>query len=89
MKSAVLVFLVVSSLAQAGTRLFTYGPGGQLLSESEAAIRAGGSAYVSRDALFGATAASVMDARGAMHQVLWISADDPELGVAIVWIGFQ
>lgn len=89
MKSAVLAFLVVSSLAQAGTRLFTYGPGGQLLSESEAAIRAGGIAYVSRDALFGAAAASVIDALGAMHQVVWITGDDPELGVAIVWIGLQ
>ncbi|MBA3973944.1 MAG: hypothetical protein C0504_06965 [Candidatus Solibacter sp.] len=89
MKSAVLAMLAVSSLAQADTRLFTYGPDGRLLSESEAAIRAGGIAYVSRDALFGAAAASIRDERNAWHQVVWITADDAELGVAIVWIGLQ
>lgn len=79
----------MSALAQADTRLLTYGPGGQLLSESEAAIRAGGIAYVGRDALFGAATASIRDERGAWHQVLWVTADDAELGVAIVWIGLQ
>lgn len=89
MKSAVLALIFVSCLAQAGTRLLTYGPAGQLLSESEAAIRTGGAAYVSRDALLGASAASVLDSRGALHPVIWILGDDPELGVAIVWIGLQ
>ena len=69
---AVLALLALSGLAQAGARLFTYGPGGQLLSESEAAIRPGGAAYVSRDVLLGAAAASIRDSRGALHPVVWV-----------------
>lgn len=89
MKSAVLALLVVSGLAQAGTRLLSFSPDGRLISESEAAIRPGGAAYVSRDALLGASAASIQDLHGALHPVVWILGDDAELGVAIVWIGLQ
>lgn len=89
MKFVVTALCFVCALAQAGPRLLTFGPAGQLLSESEAAIRPGGIAYVSRDALLGASAASVEDDRGALHQVVWVAGDDAELGVAIVWIGLQ
>ncbi len=89
MKAVFAAMLLACPLAQAAPKLLTFDGSGRLLTITEAAIRAGGLAYVSRDALYGASAASVEDERGALHQVVWVTGDDVELGIAVVWIGLQ
>ena len=89
MKAVFAALLLACPLAQAAPRLLTFDGSGRLLTITEAAIRPEGAAYVSRDALYGAAAASVEDDRGALHQVLWVTGDDVEIGVAVVWIGLQ
>jgi hypothetical protein len=89
MKAALTAILVFCGLAQADPKLLTFDKTGRLISQTEAAIRTGGVAYVSRDALYGAASGLVEDGRGGMHPVLWVTADDVETGVAAVWIGLQ
>ncbi len=89
MKAVLAVLLLSCGLAQAAPKLLTFDGSGRLLTITEAAIRAAGVAYVSRDALYGASSASVEDERGVLHQVLWVTGDDTEIGVAVVWIGLQ
>jgi tetratricopeptide (TPR) repeat protein len=69
--------------------LLTFDGQGNLLRQGAAVIRRGGYAYVSRDALRGASSALVKDDRDAIHPVLWVTGDDPDAGVAEVWIGAQ
>jgi tetratricopeptide (TPR) repeat protein len=69
--------------------LLTYDAQGKLLGQGAAAIRPGGYAFVSRELLRGASTGLVKDDRDAIHPVLWVTSDDPDAGVAEVWIGNQ
>ena len=89
MKAVFAALVLACGLSDAAPRLLTFDGAGRLLTITEAAIRPGGFAYVSRDALYGASAASVEDERGVLHQVVWVTGDNVEIGVAVVWIGLQ
>lgn len=69
--------------------LLTYDSSGALRSASPAAAREAGFLLVSRADLLGAASAAVLDSRGAIHPVLWVSGDDPDAGVAEVFVGYQ
>ncbi|MBI5283250.1 MAG: tetratricopeptide repeat protein [Candidatus Solibacter usitatus] len=74
---------------RAETVLLAHDAKGALLRQAPAVLRAGGLALVGREALFGASSASIIDADGRMHPVLWISAEDADAGVVEVFVGAQ
>ena len=85
---ACLLLLAVASL-RAETLLLTHDSQGNLLSQSAAILRRSGYALVSRDPLYGAASAAILDESGRLQPVLWISADDADAGVAEVFLGVQ
>jgi len=89
MRGVAAILLAASGLPAAGQSLLTYDRSGGLIAQTEAAVRAGGSAYVSREALYGAASAMVIEAGGRLHPVLWVTGEDTDIGVARVWIGMQ
>lgn len=89
MKGAVALLLAAAVSPVAGQSLLTYDNSGALISQTEAALRPGGMAYVSREALYGAASAIVIEAGGRLHPVLWVTGDEPDIAVARVWIGLQ
>jgi hypothetical protein len=72
-----------------GAELLTYDAAGSLRSVTPALPREAGYALVSREALAGAASAAVIDDHGRLNPVLWISGDDPDAGVAEVFLGLQ
>ncbi|HEY3440582.1 MAG TPA: tetratricopeptide repeat protein [Paludibaculum sp.] len=80
--------LVVCSL-HAETVLLTHDSKGTLLKTAHAVLRKGGYVLAPREALFGAVSAQVIDDKGAMHAVLWISAEDADSGVVELFVGAQ
>jgi tetratricopeptide (TPR) repeat protein len=72
-----------------GAELLTFDAAGTLRGVSPALPREAGYALVSREALAGAASAAVIDTRGGLNPVLWISGDDPDAGVAEVFLGLQ
>lgn len=72
-----------------GADLLTWDADGTLRGVTAALAREAGYALVSRDALAGAASAAVLDGRGGLNPVLWVSGDDPDAGVAEVFLGFQ
>lgn len=89
MKGVVALLLAAAVPPVAGQSLLTYDSSGALISHTEAAMRPGGIAYVSREALYGAAAATVIGTDGGLHPVLWVTGDEPDIAVARVWIGLQ
>ena len=87
MRFGLLALLCAGGLA--GADLLTYDSSGSLLGVSAAVPRAAGYLLVERQALRGAAAAAVLDEGGTLHPVLWISGDDPDAGVAEVFVGLQ
>lgn len=75
--------------AQAESRLLVHNERGELLREAPVVFRNGGAALVSREALYGAASAAILDGQGGFHRVLWITSDDPDLGVLEIWAGAQ
>ena len=69
--------------------LLTYDADGRLLGQAGAVFRRGGSVIVPREALYGAASALVEDESGRFHPVLWITGEDMDAGVAVVWVGAQ
>lgn len=69
--------------------LLAFDSGGTLRSVSPAAAREAGFLLVSRADLLGAASAAVLDSRGVLHPVIWVSGDDPDAGVAEVFVGYQ
>lgn len=72
-----------------GAELLTFDAAGTLRGATPALPREAGYAWVSREALAGAASAAVLDDRGRLNPVLWISGDDPDAGVAEVFLGLQ
>lgn len=72
-----------------GADLLTWDAAGTLRGGTPALPREAGYALVGRDALAGAASAAVIDDRGGLNPVLWVSGDDPDAGVAEVFLGFQ
>ncbi|HNY39294.1 MAG TPA: hypothetical protein PKJ41_02825 [Bryobacteraceae bacterium] len=89
MKGVVAVLVAGAGLAGAGQSLLTYDKTGALLSQTEAVVRPGGVAYVSRDALYGAASALVATEGSGLHPLVWVTGEDAEIGVARIWIGMQ
>lgn len=88
MKRVVAILLAAGGMT-GGQSLLTFDQTGAVLSQTEAAVRPGGIAYVSREALYGAAAAVVAGPSGGLHPVLWVTGEDADIGVARVWIGLQ
>lgn len=88
MRLPALALLLVFSL-RAEPALLAYDATGKLLSQSDAVFRSGGYAYVVREALYGAKAASIRDREGRLHPVLWVTGEDTDAGVAEVFVGVQ
>lgn len=80
--------LVLAASLHAGT-LLTYDSSGALRNVSSAVALQPGFHLVSRGALLGAVHAAVLDSRGTLHPVLFISGDDPDAGVAEIFTGHQ
>lgn len=85
----VAAILLAAGISAGAQTLLTYNGAGEILSQTEASVRPGGIAYVSREALYGAAAAVVAGAGVGLHPVLWVTGEDPDIGVARVWIGMQ
>lgn len=88
MRMALLGFLALFA-ARAEPLLLTYDAGGRLLGQSGAVFRSGGYVVVPREALYGASKALVEDDGGRFHPVLWVTGEDADAGVAVVWVGAQ
>jgi len=69
--------------------LLTYDSSGALRGVSSTVAREAGFHLVSRDALLGAASAALLDSSGALYPVLFISGDDPDSGVAEIFVGYQ
>jgi len=74
---------------RAEPRLLTYDAAGRLLGESGAVLRREGRVLVGREALKGAERALVLDDRGAMHTVVWVTGEDSDAGVVELFVGLQ
>lgn len=86
----VLLFVLAATcVASAEPVLLTYDAQGRLTGQHHAVVRPSGFALAARDALQGAAAAKLLDEAGALHPVLWISADDADSGVVELYIGAQ
>lgn len=82
------LFLFLAASLHAG-ELLTYDSSGALRNVSAAAARESGFFLADRGALLGAAAAAVLDSSGTLHPVLFISGDDPDAGVAEIFVGHQ
>lgn len=82
------LFLFLAASLHAGD-LLTYDSSGALRNVSSAAAREPGFFLADRGALLGAASAAVLDSSGALHPVLFISGDDPDAGVAEIFVGYQ
>jgi Tfp pilus assembly protein PilF len=93
MKAATLLFFALPAwVCVAGERepqLLVQGLDGSFLRQSAVAVRKGGYALIPREALYGASTAMILDARGGMHPVLYVTGDNPDVGVLEVWAGLQ
>jgi hypothetical protein len=79
----------LAGVLRADTVFLAFDGEGNLLRKGAVAVRPGGYAIVSREVLRGASAAVVKDDQDRIHPVLWIASDDPDAGLAEVWIGAQ
>ncbi len=89
MKLSLCALVLAAGSLRAGTLLLTYDARGNLLQSGHAVLRKSGFALAPREALFGAASASLLDDRGALHPLLWISAEDPDAGVVEFFAGRQ
>lgn len=81
--------LLLCVAARADLRLLVHDRQGNFLREAAAVARTGGYAYAPREALYGAATAVLLDGKGAIHLVQWVSGDDPDLGVVELFAGAQ
>ncbi|GIU73856.1 MAG: hypothetical protein KatS3mg004_0943 [Bryobacteraceae bacterium] len=80
--------LALASALQGG-ELLTWDASGALRGSWAAEPVHAGHVLVAREALVGAASATYLDTRGGMYPVLWVSGDDPDAGVAELFVGFQ
>jgi|DewCreStandDraft_4_1066084.scaffolds.fasta_scaffold110951_2 tetratricopeptide (TPR) repeat protein len=80
--------LAIASSLQAG-ELLAYDAAGSLKGSWPAEPVAAGFVLAPRDALLGTASAAYFDPRGVLHPVLWVSGDDPDAGLAELFVGFQ
>lgn len=88
MRSLAAALLLCAGLA-AESRLWVHDESGAFLREARAVIRTRGHVLVSREALYGAGSAVLIDEKGAMHRALWVTSDNPDLGVLELFVGVQ
>jgi hypothetical protein len=62
---------------------------GKLLRQAPAVVRPEGMALASREALYGAASAVLIDDKGGVHQVLSVTAEDRDSGVVELFVGRQ
>ncbi len=89
MKRCTCVLMLLACGVRAETVLLTHDAHGKLLKQAPAVLRIGGRALVPREAFFGAAAGTLLDERGRMHPVLWITGEDADAGVVEVYVGAQ
>jgi tetratricopeptide (TPR) repeat protein len=85
-KLLLILFLTVRLQA---ADLLTYDSTGALRSVSAAVARQPGYLLVNRSALLGAASAAVLAPDSALYPLLYISGDDPDAGVAEIFVGYQ
>lgn len=69
--------------------LLTLDPAGALRGSWPALAVQPGHVLAPREALVGAVRAVYLDERAALHPVLWVSGDDPDAGLAELFVGYQ
>jgi len=84
-----LLFVMAAGTVSGDTVLLSHDADGRLLRQAPALFRQNGLALASRDALFGAKSAVVLDDRGRTHPVIFVSGEDPDAGVVEVFVGLQ
>lgn len=84
-----LAYLLAAAAALSGGELLTYDASGVLRGAWPAELVRAGYVLAPREALAGAARAAYFDPRGGLHAVLWVSGDDPDAGVAELFVGYQ
>ncbi len=69
--------------------LLVHDGAGKLLRQAPVVVRPEGKSWASREALYGAASAVLLDDQGVMHPVLSVTADDRDSGVVELFIGRQ
>jgi tetratricopeptide (TPR) repeat protein len=84
-----LLLVMAAGMVSGDTVLLSHDADGRLLRQAPALFRQNGLALASRDALFGAKSAVVLDDQGRTHPVIFVSGEDPDAGVVEVFVGLQ
>jgi len=69
--------------------LLVHDRAGKLLRQATVVVRPEGKLLVSREALYGAASAILLDDQGTMHQALSLTAEDRDSGVVELFVGRQ
>ncbi|MCX7605559.1 MAG: tetratricopeptide repeat protein [Bryobacteraceae bacterium] len=72
-----------------GGELLVFDAAGALLGSWPAEAASAGFVLAPRQSLYGAARATYLDGRGGLHPVLWVSGDDPDAGIAELFVGYQ
>ncbi len=83
-----LLLLALGAWLEAG-ELLTYDAAGALRGSWPALAAQPGHVIAPREALLAAARAAYLDEQFRLHPVLWLSGDDPDAGLAELFVGYQ